>query len=463
MTTATPTDMPAVNAPAPSLRRSLGLGSLVSIGLGVVISQCAMVAMLQTAGVSGMAFYAALAIALLISVCYVDTFSELALMLPQAAGLGRYTELALGPFVAIVANFAGYVVVAFFAVGAELMLAESVVRVLLPVNWPPQSVALGILLVATVLNIVGVDLFARLQNVLTVLKVGAMLGLGVLALQGPGVAEASATASPAAALDLSTVMPLVAAVVWGLLGAEYICPMIEESRTPQRTVPRAMWVTLALAAGLYGLFALGARHRVPVDLLATAELPHLLVAQSVAGRVGMWLVAVAALSASVGLVSSVMAAVPRLLYGMACEGQAFSVFRRLHPRFRTPWVAIVFMALAIAGSLLVLSGEPKAFTLLILSAVTSWLLAYIVAHLDLLVLRWRYPHLARPYRSRWWPVPQLFGVAAMVYCLCHVSPDPALTRSIYLYAGAVLALVAIVAAVWVKVVQRRRLFEPVPL
>jgi len=95
----------------------------------------------------------------------------------------------------------------------------------------------------------------------------------------------------------------------------------------------------------------------------------------------MMLVGIAALSASIGLVSGALAAVPRLLYGMACEGQAFPIFRRLHPRFQTPWVA-----LAIAASMLTLRGDSKGFTVLILSAASAWLLAYIVAHLDVLVL-----------------------------------------------------------------------------
>jgi amino acid transporter len=449
---------PAGAAPAPALQRTLGVGSLVSIGLGIVISQGAMVTMLQTAGVGGMAFYAALAVALLVSLCYVDTFAELALMLPQAAGLGRYTEVALGPFAAVVANFAGYIVVTFFAVAAELWLVDSVVQALLPGACPPLWVAFGVLLGATLLNIVGVDLFARLQNLLTVLKIGSMVGLGVLAMQAaPALAV---PAGPPRPFDMALVLPLVAAVIWGLLGAEYICPMIEETQRPARTVPKAMWATLGVATVLYLVFVHGAQLRVPADRLAGAALPHLLLAESVAGRWGLLLVGIAALSASIGLVSSVLAAVPRLLYGMACEGQAFPVFRRLHPRFRTPWVAIVFIAAAIAGSLLTLRGDDQAFTVLILSAATSWLLAYVVAHLDVIVLRRRHPQLARPYRSRWLPWPQLCGIAAMLYCVLHVSPDPALTRSIYLHAGAVLALVAVVAAAWVKWHLRRPLFKP---
>jgi len=446
-----------------ALQRRLGFGPLMAIGLGIVISQGSMVTMLQATGIGGTAFFAALAVALFVSLCYVDTFAELALMLPQAAGLGRYTEMALGPFAAIVVNFAGYVIVTFFAVAAELWLVDLVVRTLLPALCPTLWVAFGVLTTAVVLNLVGLELFARLQGVLTVLKVSAMFALGVLAfLATPGSTAATTIATPHG-VDFAAVLPLVAMVIWGLLGAEYICPMIEETRQPSRNVPRAMWVTLAAATMLYLMWVSWAPAHVPGDRLAASDVPHLLLGEALGGAGGRWLIGIASLSASVGLVSSVLAAVPRLLYGMAREGHAFPIFARLHPRFRTPWAAILFLAGAIACSLLVLRGNDRAFTVLILSAASSWLLAYVVAHVDVLVLRRRWPRLARPYRSRWLPLPQVLGIAGMVYCLLHVSPDPSLTRSIYLHVGVVLALVACVAALWVKLHLRRSLFEPVDL
>lgn len=445
---------------ATHLRRSLKLSALISIGLGIVLSQSTIVTLLQATAIGGPAFFVALAIALLIGLCYTDTFAELALMLPQAAGLGRYTEVALGPFPAIVATFAGYIIVAFFGVAAELLLVDGVVQQLFPGRIPVQVVAFSVLFIATVLNVIGVDLFARLQNFITVLKIGSMLGLGALALHATPPARMTGAHST---IDFALVLPLVSAAIWGLMGAEYICPMIEEARQPERTVPKAMWITLVLASALYLLLSLGALHLVPRERLAAAELPHLLVAETVVGRLGMTLVAITALSASLGLVSGILAAVPRLLYGMACDGQAFPVFRRLHPRFQTPWLAIAFMGLAIGAALLTLKGESKGFTVLILSAASSWLLAYIVAHLDVLVLRRRYPGMPRPYRSRWLPWPQIAGSAAMLYCLFHVSPEPALTRSIYMHAGAVLLGVALTALVWVKWVLRRELFQPTPM
>ena len=449
------------------LRRSLGLTALVSVGIGIVLSQGAMVTMLQVAGIGGPAFYISLGVALLIAFCYVDSFAELALMMPQAGGLGRYTEVALGTFPAIVASFAGYIVVVFFAVAAELVLVDKVVLRLLPGVAPPNWVAFAVLIFAAVLNVCGVDLFARLQTLLTVFKIASMLGLGALAFWTvtPAASIAAAASVPAGSVsvELAAVMPLVAAALWGLLGAEYVCPMIEEARQPSRTVPKAMWITLIVSTVLYVVFCAGALHRVPRADLASSELPHLLLANSVAGQWGVMLVAIAALSASVALVSGALAAVPRMLYGMACEGLAFPIFQRLHPRFQTPWVAIIGLALAIAGALLLLSGESRGFTVLILSAAVSWFLAYIVAHLDVLVLRRRYPHLTRPYHSRWLPWPQWLGIAGMFYAFCNASPDPTLTHSIYLNAGIVLSIIALVAAAWVKLVLKRGLFEPVAL
>jgi amino acid transporter len=99
--------------------------------------------------------------------------------------------------------------------------------------------------------------------------------------------------------------------------------------------------------------------------------------------------------------------------------------------------------------------------LLVLSATACWFVAYIVMHLNVLVLRRRHPDWARPYRSPWFPLPQLFGGLAMLYCLFNLSPDPALTRALYGGGGRVGLALAAPPARWLKGVVRVRLFERV--
>lgn len=445
--------------------QGMRLSGLVSVGLGIVLSQCTIVAVLQLTGTGGVWFFAALAVALIAALCYADSFAELALMMPRSGGLGRYTEVALGPFPAIVATFAGSVVVAIFGTAAELLLVDAVARRLLGWEVPPLSIAAGVLAAATLLNIFGMDLFARLQTGLMALKVGAMLVLGGLAwfFAGRHIGLNVGAAPVGASVSVAQLVPLAAAVIWGLMGAEYICPMIEMAKRPARDVPRAMFATLLLTALVYVVFCSGALVLLPRVELEGAALPHLVMAERMTGRWGGVLVALAALTASLGLVNGVLAAVPRLLHGMAVQGQAFGVFKRLHRKHGTPWVAVLFLSAATATVLASAGRNERAFTVLVLSATASWFLAYIVAHVDVIVLRRRYPAADRPYRSPWFPWPQLAGAVAMAVFLFYLSPDPSMTEAIAWHAGAVLLVVALTAAAWVKGIQRRGLFAKAPL
>ncbi|MCC7819392.1 amino acid transporter, partial [Escherichia coli] len=108
--------MPATaQANQAGFRRVLGLGSLLAVAIGLVVSQGVMVMMLQGVGAAGLGFIVPLGLAYLLALSYACSFSELALLIPRAGSLSSYTEVALGHFPAILATFSGYVVVAMFA------------------------------------------------------------------------------------------------------------------------------------------------------------------------------------------------------------------------------------------------------------------------------------------------------------------------------------------------------------
>lgn len=446
----------------PGLRRVLGLGSLIAVAVGLVVSQGVMVLMLQGAGMAGLGFIIPLAMAYLMALSYALSFSELALMIPRAGGLSSYTEVAIGHFPAILATFSGYMVVAMFALSAELLLLDLILGKLYPGLLPPMLVAGGVLALFTAFNLLGMDVFARLQSVLALVMVASLLALGL-----------GAAASPQASLQtplaqgwnpLGAGAPALAALaIWGFVGAEFVCPLVEEARDPQRNIPRSMLAGLSIIFGVIVLYCLGALLSIPREQLAQDPLPHLLFATTVLGETGKLFLAAAAITATCSTVNSSLAALPRMLYGMAQRGQAFPQFKRLSQRSRVPWVAVLFIA-AITGLPIVLLGQdPDAISQLLLAAALAWLLAYIVVHIDVMALRRRYPHMPRPFRSPLYPWPQVAGIAGMLWAIYHVSPDPGMTARIFGSAGIVLGLISLVAVPWILFVMRKPLFVPEPL
>lgn len=442
----------------------LGLGSLLAVAVGLVVSQGVMVLMLQGAGIAGLGFIIPLAIGFVLALTYVFSFSELSLMIPRAGSLSSYTEVAIGHFPAILAVFSGYVVVAMFALSAELLLVDFILEKIYPGVFPPYTVGFGLLALFTGLNLMGIDVFAKLQSALAFIMIVVLLMLGLSAVTG------AANPHPEG-IDLTSkwnplggeVITLVALAIWGYVGAEFVCPLVEESKDPERNIPRSMIIGVTVIFITIAIYCLGALFYIPADDLAGSALPHYDFAKAVFGETGLTFLAVAAVTATCSTVNTSLAAIPRMLYGMAQNGQAFPQFKQLTKTTKTPWVAVLFVAAVTGVPMIVMGDNPDAIGLLLISAAIAWLLAYIITHINVIALRRRYPDLKRPYKTPFYPLPQIVGIAGMIYAVIYASPAPELSGQIFGAAGVVLGLVTVIGVFWVKVVMKKNLFEPEPI
>jgi amino acid transporter len=461
---ASPLGLAQASAAARKRKPSLGLTALLAVAIGLVVSQGVMVLMLQGAGIAGLGFLIPLALAFVLALTYVLSFAELALMIPRAGSLSSYTEVALGHFPAILATFSGYVVVAMFALSAELLLLDLIINEVYPGAVPSMLIAYGVLVAFPLLNLLGIDIFARLQSALALIMVVVLLALGLAAVTGSGSEPALSTAISSDWNPMgASVMTLVALAIWGFVGAEFVCPLVEESRRPQRNIPWSMILGVTVIFITIALYCVGALLYVPQDELAGSALPHYLFATALFGEGGKIFLVVAAITATCSTVNTSLAAIPRMLYGMAVNGQAFPQFKLLSKKHQAPWVAVLFVALITGLPVVFMGDDPAAIGLLLLAAAVAWLLAYIICHLDVIALRRRYPDLARPFKTPFYPLPQILGIAGMLVSIYYVSPTPEMTASIFYSAGAVLGLVSIIAVLWIKLVMRKPLFTPEPI
>jgi amino acid transporter len=221
-----------------------------------------------------------------------------------------------------------------------------------------------------------------------------------------------------------------------------------------------MLLGLLTITAAWFVYALGTIRTVPRNQLGASAAPHLQYALAVYGPSARWWFAVLAVIASASLLNTVLAAVPRMLWGMANNGQVFPILKRTHPRFGTPVMAILFVgALPLIG-LVWSRGDPSSILPLTIAASVAWLLAYMTAQVSLIVLRRRQPQLPRPFRVPGFPWVPLLAIAGMGYVVANSAPTPELVPQIARYTGVVLAVFALVGALWVKYVMKKRLFEP---
>ncbi|NIB38287.1 APC family permease [Pseudomaricurvus alkylphenolicus] len=429
--------------------RVLGLKSLIAVGVGLVVSQGIMALMLQGVGIAGIGFLLPMTLAFVIALANAASFSELALMFPKARGFSEYTEVALGHFPAMMGAYSGYVVVAMFAIPTELMLVDLLVGALYPGVFPPLVLGSGVLVLFTVLNIIGVDVFAKAQSVLAFTMILSLSVLGLSALAGEPSADATFanlfTQWNPSNVDL---FALVTMAIWGFVGAEFVCPLTQECKSPERNIPRAMFLSTAIIFTVFIIYCLGALHYVPAEKLAGGPLPHVDYAKAVFGDSGLVFITIAGLTAVCSTVNTTLASVPRMLQGMARDRQALPQFMVLHPKSGTPWVAIVFMALLVGIPMALMSAED--ISTMLISASLCWLLAYLIAHCSVLVLRKRLPEKSRPFKTPFYPMPQLIGIGGITYALLHAAPSPELVGQIYGNTGLVLGVVSVATLLWIK-------------
>jgi len=450
---------PASSTP---LKRSLGVFSLIAVGVGMVVGQGATVSILQGVGVGGAAFMVAMLIAFVLTLSYIFTFTELALMMPKAGGISTYTEVAIGHFPAIIVTIAGYVGLAIFAGAADLFLLNHIMDVLYPGQF--AHFGLWVYLSIAVLNLLGVQIFAAAQNILAYFMLVALLVIGVA-----GVSSADPQDIPLSSLfdNLGSlnwsVLSLTVLALWAFMGMEFVCPLAEETKHPEKDMPRAMMISALILLVVYGSFALAGYHKVPGEELVESSIPHYVLVYSIFGESGKLLMAAVVITAAATSFNVGFAAISRMLYGMAVNDQLPAVFGLIHPKLRTPWFGILFICGSAVLAYFIFQDAQDAVILLMISAAAMWLVVYLIAHINLIVLRFRYPDFPRPYRSPWYPFAQIMGIIAMAYLLYDNSPSPEMTKSVYLNATLFTGVTALYAGPWIKLKMKKNLFSGEPI
>jgi amino acid transporter len=100
---------------------------------------------------------------------------------------------------------------------------------------------------------------------------------------------------------------------------------------------------------------------------------------------------------------------------------------------------------------------------LVLAAVCSWGVAYLLVNLSIVVLRIRRPDLHRAYRSPFFPLPQLFASIGIFIAIWYITPPSIKPEDVYRPFGTMLVLTAVYALIWTLVVRRVPGFTPVPV
>jgi len=280
-----------------------------------------------------------------------------------------------------------------------------------------QPLAALVVLVVTAANYFSVRMGGAIQMLLTSLKIGTIL---VIVVGGVifGTKNASATAPMATPLGLGTVGALLTALVpamWAYNGFNDLGHLGEEIVNPQKNIPRSILLGLLTVGALYLMANIVFFQVLPFRSVASSQHVASDVVESFAGpRGAAWLTVAMAVSA-LGALHVVVMTGARIPYAMARDGVFFRFAERVHPTFRTPEGALLF--LGAMAALLALSGSYEELYSLFVFAV--WIFFALNA-IALLRLRRTEPNLVRPYRAWGYPWTPVIFLAAAVALTVHL-------------------------------------------
>lgn len=434
-----PNPGPVVPPPSPPrdewgerLPRSLGLFSAVAVLVGSTIGSGifrtpALIANRVPAPIPMLGVWVLGGVLVL---CGALTYAELAGMHPRSGGVYVYVREGFGRLPAFMMGWTELLVIRASALGAiATVFAEYLLRSLglnpaLPENAGSvhHLAAVAIALTAA-FNFVGVRWSALVLNLTTTAKYGALALLVVVAFAiGNGDFHHFAGFTPEAGrtLDAGLFGLALISVLWAYDGWADVSFVSGEVRNPRKNLPRALVLGTAAVVVIYLLVNAAYLYLLPLREVARSPLVAADAAQLLVGRVGVGMVAVVVMISTFGTLAGSMLTGPRIFFAMADDGLFFRGVARVHPKFKTPSVAIVLTAGIGIAYVLARTFEQLADTFIL----ALWPF-YALGAAAIFVLRRKQPDRERPVRVWAYPVPpMLFLLAAVLILGNALLTDP---------------------------------------
>jgi APA family basic amino acid/polyamine antiporter len=351
------------------------------------------------------------------------TYGELAAMNPEAGGLYIYIRDAFGSLTAFLYGWALFLVIASGTMATLAVAFSTYLRQIVPLtSLEGKLVSVGMIAALTVVNVLGTRKSSDLQNWTTFIKIAAILIMtGALFIFGRGYSASIAAFWPAH-FDMSLAAGFglaMISVLWAYEGWQWVTYSAGEMNNPQHDFPRASLAGGLTLIAIYllpvcaYLAALGPVRAATEDTIAAAAV------STIASPWAAKLVAVMILISVFSAANSTQLTAPRVFYAMAKDKLFFRQLANVHPRFRTPAVAII--ASGVWSAALAWTGTFQ--QLLTYVIFVGWIF-YGLAGASIFVFRRRNPGAARPYHVPAYPwTPLLFVVASAALVLNTVVAD----------------------------------------
>ena len=443
-----------------SLKRTLGAGGLVMLGIGAIIGAGIFVLTGQAAAnYAGPAIVYSFLLAGLACAFAGLCYAEFAAMIPIAGSAYTYGYATMGEFVAwiigwdlileylfaastVAVGWSGYFVSLLRDMGIDLPAAYTsapythtavpdaglnVWRIFTE-GWTrnPDAVlnvpAMVIVGLISILLVIGIQESSRFNNIIVVIKVAvvlAFIAFGAAYINRENWEPFVPAMVSEGHFGWSGIVRAAGVIFFAYIGFDAVSTAAQETKNPQRDMPIGILGSLVICTVLYIAVSLVLTGIVKYDQLNVPD--PIAVGINAAGPGLAWLRPFVKIGAIAGLSSVILVMLmgqPRIFYTMSKDGLLPPVFSAVHPKFKTPWLATIvtgLVAMLCAGLLPIgLLGELVSI---------GTLLAFAIVCGGVLVLRYTDPNIPRPFRTPLVPLVPILGVGFCFYLMWGLPID----------------------------------------
>ena len=394
------------------LKQSLTLFGLVMIGVGASIGS----GIFRTPGLvaqslpEGQLILLVWALGGIYTLCGALTFAELGGLFPRTGGIYHYLREAYGEPVAFLYGWSNIFIINTGSIAGLALTFAGYLNVLTPVN--ERFTAMCIIVFVTIINVFGVKISEIFSSIFTSLKI---IGIAAIVLVGLFFTTKESSVSTTVITQPTDVWSAFATafigVLWSYGGWHHVSYLSGEAKNPRRNIPLAMMIGASIVTLLYVCINYAYIQLLPIDKLSQSTAVAADAMSSIFTEGGKW-IALLIMSSTFGTLVIYAMSLPRVYFQMAIDGNFFSQLSYIHPRFKTPIVAIVIQSV---WALFLLFYKNFGQLLTYITFTDS--LFFLLTALTIFVFRFKKPEAERSVKTWLYPFTPILFCAILTWFL----------------------------------------------
>jgi len=417
------------------LKRHMGLFHLTMYGVGLILGAGIYVLIGEAAGFAGNSMWISFLLGAIVAVFAGLSYSELSALYPKAAAEYTFVKNAFknnffGFIIGWLTAITSIIVAATVALGFGGYLTQFI-------DLPIVMGAILLIGILSIVNFVGIKESAWANSIFALITAAGLVFIIFLGFTIEPVEPIDYFEAPNGTTGIILAFVLI---FFAFIGFEDMANVAEEVKRPKKTIPRAIILSIVITGVIYILVSLSVVRILNWEELAASSAPLADVAHSVLGINGSVTLSLIALFATASTVLITLVAGARILYGMAKSNSLPQFLGRIHPKTKTPWIAVVGILVTSIGFAFV--GDIVIIANIVVFAVV---ITFAAINLAVIVLRYTEPDLERPFKVPInvgkFPILPLFGFGTTVYMILQFEIEVVLVGVAIIGIGSILYII----------------------